>query len=338
MLPERYNRKKEKRLRVCDACQRRSDTFRHGLLQGSIETVAAAYRSGTVVLDCPNVIFPDRFYPVHCAVRGGSLDLLQWLTEDNGVSLKVTDADGLTPLGIACNMKRLDMMQWMVAVKRAKASEITSLAVLQAGLQTALESPLLASALDPGAAQPGASGSLVEAEAQQMEALRDSMPAMDDTEPPAYDEGDYAAPPDPTCARSEPAPAVPAPASAAATATAAAAAADEASSNPFLEEAEAEEASRTAVPPESASVASDDGVHLIQDPPGVVEEEEDRDGSEAGSLDNECSVCFEAEVDSVLVPCGHCCTCEACGKKLSECPICRQAISQVIRTYGRGGS
>ena len=51
----------------------------------------------------------------------------------------------------------------------------------------------------------------------------------------------------------------------------------------------------------------------------------------------ECVVCCESEVDCVLYSCGHMCMCFQCAvnqwAKAGECPICRQPIKDVIRTY-----
>mmetsp|Transcript_22636 Transcript_22636/g.57698 ORF Transcript_22636/g.57698 Transcript_22636/m.57698 type:complete len:158 (+) Transcript_22636:327-800(+) len=51
----------------------------------------------------------------------------------------------------------------------------------------------------------------------------------------------------------------------------------------------------------------------------------------------QCSVCFENESSTVLLPCGHLCVCEICAQKLLEerptCPICRKHIEGMNRVY-----
>ena len=51
----------------------------------------------------------------------------------------------------------------------------------------------------------------------------------------------------------------------------------------------------------------------------------------------ECVVCYETEVDCVLYSCGHMCMCFQCAvnqwSKAGDCPMCRQPIRDVIRTY-----
>ncbi|XP_067899018.1 E3 ubiquitin-protein ligase NEURL3-like isoform X2 [Heterodontus francisci] len=55
------------------------------------------------------------------------------------------------------------------------------------------------------------------------------------------------------------------------------------------------------------------------------------------SLAEDCIVCCSRQVDSVLYRCGHMCVCYGCGQKLlsrnSKCPICRQPIKEIIKTY-----
>ncbi|XP_057205951.1 E3 ubiquitin-protein ligase NEURL1B isoform X1 [Triplophysa rosa] len=53
---------------------------------------------------------------------------------------------------------------------------------------------------------------------------------------------------------------------------------------------------------------------------------------------NECTVCFDHEVDTVIYTCGHMCLCNDCGLRLKRqinscCPICRRPIKDVIKTY-----
>lgn len=52
-----------------------------------------------------------------------------------------------------------------------------------------------------------------------------------------------------------------------------------------------------------------------------------------GTTDSECLICFANSVDSVLVPCGHMCCCQECAEAMKECPVCRQTISQIVKTY-----
>lgn len=46
-----------------------------------------------------------------------------------------------------------------------------------------------------------------------------------------------------------------------------------------------------------------------------------------------CKICMDAPVDCVMLECGHMCTCTNCGKQMAECPICRQYVIRVVRTF-----
>ncbi|KAI1288379.1 RNA-binding protein MEX3B [Halotydeus destructor] len=53
---------------------------------------------------------------------------------------------------------------------------------------------------------------------------------------------------------------------------------------------------------------------------------------------NECKVCFEREVDCVLISCGHQMICQKCAQYIvdngdRQCPICRSRIERVQRVF-----
>ncbi|EEC16598.1 RING finger protein, putative, partial [Ixodes scapularis] len=53
--------------------------------------------------------------------------------------------------------------------------------------------------------------------------------------------------------------------------------------------------------------------------------------------DHLCRLCFDKDIDCVLVDCGHLVTCYACGLKLFMgtplCPVCRKPIKQLVKTF-----
>lgn len=49
--------------------------------------------------------------------------------------------------------------------------------------------------------------------------------------------------------------------------------------------------------------------------------------------DDICKICMDATIDCVLLECGHMVTCTKCGKRLSECPICRQYVVRAVHTF-----
>lgn len=57
------------------------------------------------------------------------------------------------------------------------------------------------------------------------------------------------------------------------------------------------------------------------------------EGDTDGNMDEACKICMDAPLDCVLLECGHMATCIDCGKRLAECPICRQYVTRVVRTF-----
>ncbi|XP_051939744.1 E3 ubiquitin-protein ligase NEURL1 isoform X2 [Hippocampus zosterae] len=60
--------------------------------------------------------------------------------------------------------------------------------------------------------------------------------------------------------------------------------------------------------------------------------------TDRGPRSDECSICYENTVDTVIYACGHMCLCYSCGLKLKKmsnacCPICRRQIKDIIKTY-----
>lgn len=46
-----------------------------------------------------------------------------------------------------------------------------------------------------------------------------------------------------------------------------------------------------------------------------------------------CVICLEEEYNAVFLPCGHMCCCITCSSQLSNCPLCRSRIEQVVKTF-----
>merc|ERR1712086_7590 len=44
--------------------------------------------------------------------------------------------------------------------------------------------------------------------------------------------------------------------------------------------------------------------------------------------DDICVVCFDSQIDTAMLPCGHIAVCSRCCSQLTECPICRKAIAR----------
>jgi hypothetical protein len=51
------------------------------------------------------------------------------------------------------------------------------------------------------------------------------------------------------------------------------------------------------------------------------------------SIEHACKICFDAEVDVILLPCAHLCICNQCAPCLTVCPICRTRIVEAKRVF-----
>ncbi|XP_060746415.1 E3 ubiquitin-protein ligase rififylin isoform X1 [Tachysurus vachellii] len=49
--------------------------------------------------------------------------------------------------------------------------------------------------------------------------------------------------------------------------------------------------------------------------------------------ENLCKICMDSPIDCVLLECGHMVTCSKCGKRMSECPICRQYVVRAVHVF-----
>ncbi|XP_010896808.2 E3 ubiquitin-protein ligase rififylin isoform X2 [Esox lucius] len=55
--------------------------------------------------------------------------------------------------------------------------------------------------------------------------------------------------------------------------------------------------------------------------------------SSSGQEQNLCKICMDSPIDCVLLECGHMVTCTKCGKRMSECPICRQYVVRAVHVF-----
>jgi len=46
-----------------------------------------------------------------------------------------------------------------------------------------------------------------------------------------------------------------------------------------------------------------------------------------------CKICWDAVIDCVLLECGHMVTCTDCGRRMAECPICRQYVVRAVHVF-----
>ncbi|KAL0965622.1 hypothetical protein UPYG_G00283640 [Umbra pygmaea] len=55
--------------------------------------------------------------------------------------------------------------------------------------------------------------------------------------------------------------------------------------------------------------------------------------AQLASDDHLCRICMDAVIDCVLLECGHMVTCTKCGKRMNECPICRQYVVRAVHVF-----
>jgi len=54
-------------------------------------------------------------------------------------------------------------------------------------------------------------------------------------------------------------------------------------------------------------------------------------------VEKECKICFDNDINMVIIPCGHMCVCKECSKLLTnknnKCPICKAPIQKIVQTF-----
>ncbi|KAK5928839.1 hypothetical protein CgunFtcFv8_010123 [Champsocephalus gunnari] len=79
-------------------------------------------------------------------------------------------------------------------------------------------------------------------------------------------------------------------------------------------------------------------VRLYQDQQNLqaasaVNASESAGSGSAGPEEHLCKICMDSPIDCVLLECGHMITCTKCGKRMSECPICRQYVVRAVHVF-----
>jgi len=46
-----------------------------------------------------------------------------------------------------------------------------------------------------------------------------------------------------------------------------------------------------------------------------------------------CKICYEREIDTVILDCNHRAVCARCLEQVSSCPLCRAPVTKVVQTY-----
>jgi hypothetical protein len=157
MIPDTYNLKNEANVKVCNSCNTLSVAFKQALLAGDYEEAIALYGTGNVNLRTPFAVASKKdevMHPIHCAVEGGSHDIVRWLIDYHYCPVKlirtgskkakqssdvlIQTSRGRTVLSIAIGRLKVDILRYLViecGVSIFEAKDLqTSLRALEASL------------------------------------------------------------------------------------------------------------------------------------------------------------------------------------------------------------
>lgn len=159
MIPATYNLKNEAQVRICRSCNALSSSFKKALLDGDLEEAIALYGTGNINLRAP---FPtstkkdELMHPVHCAVQGGNLTILQWLIDDHFCPIKIHRAGsnkkfkrgnsenliltskGRSVLNIALDNLKVDILRYLVVDCGISVQETKDIKTTLRALEAAL--------------------------------------------------------------------------------------------------------------------------------------------------------------------------------------------------------
>eukprot|EP01039_Chlorochromonas_danica_P005648 gene5648-6230_t len=144
MLPVTYCHQ-ENIVRVCHLCHLLMEEFVTALKKGDWDMAMAVYSSGNVNLHQPLSFYHDRAFPIHCAVRGGNLDIVKWLLEvkkcslvdhQNGEPLRT--ASGLSVLAVAALEGHESIIRYLVLTRSVPVDHIVDPMILQRALHVIL--------------------------------------------------------------------------------------------------------------------------------------------------------------------------------------------------------
>ena len=78
----------------------------------------------------------------------------------------------------------------------------------------------------------------------------------------------------------------------------------------------------------SGSEGAPAGAELVEPP-----EPEATEPPSTEPASTECVICWDGDAEYAAVPCGHRCLCANCSQTVSECPVCRAAMTAVLRVF-----
>mmetsp|Transcript_17777 Transcript_17777/g.26935 ORF Transcript_17777/g.26935 Transcript_17777/m.26935 type:complete len:724 (-) Transcript_17777:24-2195(-) len=159
MVPETYNLKKEKTVKICISCEMLNASLKDALSKGDYESIITLYGTGNVNLRNP---FPmsksDRkdelMYPIHCAAAGGKLEIVKWLIEERfcpirrvsggtkkgkkGFDTPILTSKRRSILAIAMANRNVDVLRYLVIEKNVDVHDIKDLSMALRALERVL--------------------------------------------------------------------------------------------------------------------------------------------------------------------------------------------------------
>jgi len=66
--------------------------------------------------------------------------------------------------------------------------------------------------------------------------------------------------------------------------------------------------------------------------PGAGADAEDAD-ADVDVDDGLCKICLTAPIETILLPCGHQAFCFSCANRITDCALCRQSITEIMRVF-----
>ena len=131
MVPETYNYKNARTIKICNSCDFISTKFRHALMSGDFKAAKRIYMTGNINLRCPfsNIKRGNEvMLPIHCAVAGGSLELVIWMSEIHHCPFKmintgnnkqitsslISTSKGRNVVDIALDHRRIEVLKYLV--------------------------------------------------------------------------------------------------------------------------------------------------------------------------------------------------------------------------------
>lgn len=150
MIPPTYNIKDERTVTVCTSCNTLSVRFKNALLQGQYGAAMELYLTGNINLRVPYASSSssgETMLPIHCAVEGGSEELLRWLVDvhycpiydmsssaeksDSGIIVAVNDvAEKFKNLAPLTNTAKEKEYSFLPTLKTSKGRSLINIAMM----------------------------------------------------------------------------------------------------------------------------------------------------------------------------------------------------------------